>query len=248
MFLHALMIFWSARKQCKDTFFHPPSPFPCNFCKHNSSGICTASQFYVTLPLLQTMWTYTQKSARKWQLWPSVTSYVKDYKGHSLMQTSFTELPNSTVFCSVFFFSACWVPLAFPQSTKFWHGTRTIGSLTWVCDLFCMCIHTKYHIKIKVAAPKHPKTAHLYTHTASHNTSSGMYLSITLHVNNNFSPIYTDLYQWGYWLFCQVSWMSCLLFSPLTSVQAKKDAHHSNSDFHPESLPANIHMTWWNRL
>ena len=33
------------KKWCKDTFFHPPSPFPGNFCNYNSAGICTASQF-----------------------------------------------------------------------------------------------------------------------------------------------------------------------------------------------------------
>ena len=34
-------------------------------------------------------------------LWPLMTSCAKDYKGHSLVQTSFTELPNSLVviFC-----------------------------------------------------------------------------------------------------------------------------------------------------
>ena len=30
------------------------------------------------------------------QLWPFVTSCMKDYKGHSLMQTSFSELPSMT--------------------------------------------------------------------------------------------------------------------------------------------------------
>ena len=42
---HKTAIFWSAKKQCKDTiFFHPPFPFPGNFCYCNSGGICTASQ------------------------------------------------------------------------------------------------------------------------------------------------------------------------------------------------------------
>ena len=36
----------------------------------------------------------TQKWARKWQLRPFVTSCVKDYEGHSLVQTSFTKLPS----------------------------------------------------------------------------------------------------------------------------------------------------------
>ena len=45
-FFYKLAIFWSAKKQCKDTFFFkPPSPFPGNFCNCNSAGICTALQF-----------------------------------------------------------------------------------------------------------------------------------------------------------------------------------------------------------
>ena len=36
------------------SFSHPPSPFPCNFRTRDRSGICTASQFYVQLPLLYT--------------------------------------------------------------------------------------------------------------------------------------------------------------------------------------------------
>ena len=32
------------------------------------------------------------------QRWPFVTSCAKDYKGHSLMQTSFSELPSTTEF------------------------------------------------------------------------------------------------------------------------------------------------------
>ena len=39
--------------------------------------------------------TPTQKSARKWQLRPFATSCVKDYKVHSLLQTSFAELPSA---------------------------------------------------------------------------------------------------------------------------------------------------------
>ena len=38
--------------------------------------------------------TFPCKSAWKWQLWPFATSCVKDYKGHSVVQTSFIELPN----------------------------------------------------------------------------------------------------------------------------------------------------------
>ena len=53
--------------------------------------------------------TPTQKLARKchkWQLQPFMTSCMKDYKGHLLVQTSFMELPNRTflpvLFCSDF--------------------------------------------------------------------------------------------------------------------------------------------------
>ena len=44
-FFHAFTIFWSAGKQCKDTVFPSSVTSPCNSCKHNSSGICTALQF-----------------------------------------------------------------------------------------------------------------------------------------------------------------------------------------------------------
>ena len=40
----------------KTLFSHPPSPFHGNFCNCNSIGICTASRFYVQLPLLYTAW------------------------------------------------------------------------------------------------------------------------------------------------------------------------------------------------
>ena len=33
------------KTDAKTLFFHPPSPFPGNFCNCNSGGICTASQF-----------------------------------------------------------------------------------------------------------------------------------------------------------------------------------------------------------
>ena len=42
----------------------------------------------------------TQKWARKWQLWPFVTSCVKDYEGHSFVQTSFTKLPSRYMHCT----------------------------------------------------------------------------------------------------------------------------------------------------
>ena len=104
-----LLMLWDAPKQFfatnfqssgqtknkADTFFHPPSPFPSSFCNCNSGGICPALQLYVQLPLLYTAWSnaYSEISLEV-TLWP-LTSYVEDYKGHSLAQTSFTEPPNS---------------------------------------------------------------------------------------------------------------------------------------------------------
>ena len=78
------------KKWCKDTFFHPP--------------VILANATVVALGLLrnsrfnfhcytQRDATPTQKSDWKWQLWHFATSYTKDYKGHSLMQTSFAEPP-----------------------------------------------------------------------------------------------------------------------------------------------------------
>ena len=43
--------------------------------------------------------TPTQKLAWKQQLRLFATSCAKDYEGHSLIQTSFTELPNSLCVC-----------------------------------------------------------------------------------------------------------------------------------------------------
>ena len=76
-------------------FFHPPSPFSSNFCNCNSGGICTTSQFYFQLLLLYTAWSsaYSEISLEV-MLRPLVTSCAKDYKGHSLMQTSFIEPPK----------------------------------------------------------------------------------------------------------------------------------------------------------
>ena len=89
------MIFWSAKKQHKDTFLPPTSPFPGNFCNCISGGICFASQFEVQLSLLYTAWSNAYSEiGPEVTLLPLMTSCVKDYKGHSLVQTSFTEPPN----------------------------------------------------------------------------------------------------------------------------------------------------------
>ena len=98
-FFHKLVVFWLVKKWCKDTFFQSPSPFPCNFCKCNNNGVFTASQFYIQLPLLYTVWSNASSEiGPEVTLQPLTTSCAKDYKGHSLMQTSFTEPPSSYSF------------------------------------------------------------------------------------------------------------------------------------------------------
>ena len=45
---------------------------------------------------------YTQKLARKWELQPFATSCAKDSERHSLVQTSFAELPNNTIYIYIY--------------------------------------------------------------------------------------------------------------------------------------------------
>ena len=55
-FLRTRDLLVSKRNGAKTLFSHPPSPFDGNFCNCNSIGICTALQFKVQLPLLNTAW------------------------------------------------------------------------------------------------------------------------------------------------------------------------------------------------
>ena len=85
----------SQKSEAKTLFSHPPFPFPGNFCNCNSGGICTALQFWVQHPLLYTAWSNAHSEiSLEVMLQPLATSCTKDYKGHSLVQTSFTEPPN----------------------------------------------------------------------------------------------------------------------------------------------------------
>ena len=82
------------QSRCKDTFFHSASSFPCNSCKRNNSGICTASFSRFSFhSYTQREQAPTQKSAGKWQLRPLEHSCTKDYKRYSLVQASFTAWP-----------------------------------------------------------------------------------------------------------------------------------------------------------
>ena len=112
----------------------PPPPhlsslslrWPCAVC----CGICTASQFYVQPPLLFTAWSNAYSEiVPEVTLQPLATSCAKDYKGHLLVQTSFTEPPNTgTMQCVLAFFllqsSAEW------GASQWWVPSQT----TW-CSL-----------------------------------------------------------------------------------------------------------------
>ena len=80
-------------------FFHPASSFPSNFCICNSGVICTASQFYFlgSASIVIHSVTVRQCLLRNQPESDAVTScnfLRENYKGHSLMQTRFTEPPN----------------------------------------------------------------------------------------------------------------------------------------------------------
>ena len=96
-FFHELAIFWLVEKRRKDTF---PT-----ILRHLSPVIFANATVMAFLLLRSSRLNFhcytqreptpTQKSARKWQLRPVATSYAEDYEGHSLLQTSFAEPPNS---------------------------------------------------------------------------------------------------------------------------------------------------------
>ena len=93
-FFHELTIFWWAKNDTKTFFSHPPSPFPGNFCNCNSGGVLLCNSRFKFHCYTQHEATPTQKLARKWRCNLSWLLMQKDYKGHSLVQTSFTEPPN----------------------------------------------------------------------------------------------------------------------------------------------------------
>ena len=85
-----------SQKMMQPLFPHPLPPFPSIFCKWSNGCICTASKFEVQLPLLYTAWSNAYSEiGPEVTLWPLVTSCTKDYKGHSLVQNSFTAPPNT---------------------------------------------------------------------------------------------------------------------------------------------------------
>ena len=93
-FFHELAIFWSVKKGCKDTFFstlHPLSPVIFATVSVLAFVLLRNSRFNFH-HYTQCETTPTQQLSWKW---PLATSCAKDYKGHSLVQTSFTEPPST---------------------------------------------------------------------------------------------------------------------------------------------------------
>ena len=89
-----------SQKLCKDTFFHLSSPSPVIFANATVVAFLLLHKSRFNFHChTQHEPTPNQKSARKWQLRPFVTSCAKDYDGHSFGQTSFTEQPNRTLQC-----------------------------------------------------------------------------------------------------------------------------------------------------
>ena len=121
-------IFWtrdllvSPKNDVKTLFFPHSIAFPCNFCKRNNNGIFTASQFYVQLPLLYTAWSNAYSEiGPEVTLRPLATSCAKDYKYHSLVQTSITEPPHTELFIALWTFESTW------QSNDFFRYSKSHG-------------------------------------------------------------------------------------------------------------------------
>ena len=81
----------------KTLFSHPPSPFPRIFLQlqqwwHLYCFTILGLIFIVMHSMKQCL-----LRNRPWS--DAVTSCAKDYEGHSLLQTSFTEPPNTYIWC-----------------------------------------------------------------------------------------------------------------------------------------------------
>ena len=78
------------------------SSWTLNLAKCIHAYLYIWTQFYVQLPFLYTAWSNAYSEiGPEVRLRPLATSCAKDYKGHSLMQTSFTEPPNRLQRCSL---------------------------------------------------------------------------------------------------------------------------------------------------
>ena len=100
------------KNDAKALFSHPPSPFPGNFCNCSSplavllqqSLGCYLQRYLYCFAMLGSTSIVTHSVKQRLlrnrpgsALRPLATSRAKDYKAHSLQQTSFAESPNSAV-------------------------------------------------------------------------------------------------------------------------------------------------------
>ena len=97
-FPHEIVIIWSAKKWCKDTLFstlHPPSPVIFATATVAAFVLLHNSRFNFHCYYTARSNAYSEIGPEV-TLWPLATSCAKDYKGHSLVQSSFTEPPNTS--------------------------------------------------------------------------------------------------------------------------------------------------------
>ena len=94
-FLRTRNLLVSQKTTQRHFFFNPPSPFHSNFCNCNS--YCHLYCFAIlgsTSTVIHSVRQHLLKNQPGSALRPLTTSCAKDYKAHSLQQTSFTESPN----------------------------------------------------------------------------------------------------------------------------------------------------------
>ena len=97
IFFYELAILWSAKKRRKDTLFSPSIPFPQYFLQlqqywHLYCFAILVSTSTVIHSVKQRLLRNRPGSALR----PLATSLLKDYKAHSLQQTSFAESPSTS--------------------------------------------------------------------------------------------------------------------------------------------------------
>ena len=81
------------KKDAKNFFSHPPSPFPSNFATATVVALYCFTILGSTSIVIHRV---KQRLLRNRPRSDAATSCMKDYKGHSLVQTSFTEPANSS--------------------------------------------------------------------------------------------------------------------------------------------------------
>ena len=180
------MNLWSSgqpKNDAKTLFCHPPSPFPGNFCNCNSADICTASQLY-------TVWSNALLRNRPES--DTATSCAKDYKGHSLVQTSFTELPNRFS-CLQFFFFFNAVKWEKPNQTYTLKGGGGGGKCGILQHLASMMLNSLNNNKTLSALNFYPFHQHFPFCLLDSHQLTGFQLPFSIYVivinTHSFSPV-----------------------------------------------------------